>query len=135
MTRAIASEDAAANRRMTDQGLDYLLIGFGRWGSTDPWLGIPVTWGAISGARAVLEISGPRMRVELSQGSHFFHNLSSFGVSYLSINETLDGPVRWDLIEAGCETIHDSGHVRCVRVPGGLRIRIDGRRGLGVIVK
>jgi hypothetical protein len=135
ITRAIALEIAAANRTMRDQGLEYLLIGFGRWGSTDPWLGIPVTWGHISGARAVLEISGPRMRVELSQGSHFFHNLSSFGVSYLSVNETLDGPVRWDLIEAGSETVHDSGHVRCVRVPEGLRIRIDGRKGLGVIVK
>lgn len=133
LTRAIASEIALANRKMAELGLDYLLIGFGRWGSTDPWLGIPVTWGNISGARVILEISGPNMRVELSQGSHFFHNLSSFGVSYLSVSETLDGPVRWELIESWDEVVHESDHVRCVRAPGGLRVRIDGRRGLGVI--
>ena len=134
-TREIASEIAVANRKMKEMGADYLLIGYGRWGSTDPWLGIPVTWGHISGARVILEISGPSMRVELSQGSHFFHNLSSFGVAYLSVNETLDGPVRWELIESGCTTLHESEHVRCVSIPGGLRARIDGRKGLGVIIR
>lgn len=134
-TRAIASEVAAANRIMTAEDGDYLLIGFGRWGSTDPWLGIPVTWGHVSGARAILEVSGPSMRVELSQGSHFFHNLSSFGVGYLSVSEPLDGPVNWGLIDSGSDVVHESEHVRCVRVPGGLKIRIDGRKGLGVVVR
>jgi len=134
-TAGIAGEVAAANRFMSSLGEEYLLIGFGRWGSTDPWLGIPVTWGHISGARVLMEVSGPSMRVELSQGSHFFHNLSSFGVGYLSVNEALDGPVRWDLLEDGVEILDESEHVRCICIPGGLRTRIDGRRGLGVVIR
>ena len=134
-TRQIASEIARINRLLINKKAEYLLIGYGRWGSSDPWLGIPVTWGHISGAKAIIEISGPKMRVELSQGSHFFHNLSSFGVGYLSISEPIDGAVNWDIINAGSEILHETEHVRCLRIPGGLIVRIDGRNGLGVILR
>ena len=134
-TRQIASEIARINRMFTDENFEYLLIGYGRWGSSDPWLGIPVTWGHISGAKAIIEISGPKMRVELSQGSHFFHNLSSFGVGYLSVSEPLDGPVNWDIINTGSEILHETEHVKCLRIPGGVSVRINGRKGLGVVLR
>lgn len=134
-TRQIASEIARINRILINDNAGYLLIGYGRWGSSDPWLGIPVTWGHISGAKAIIEISGPKMRVELSQGSHFFHNLSSFGVGYLSVSEPIDGPVNWDIINTGSEILHETEHVKCLRIPGGVSVRINGRAGLGVIFR
>jgi hypothetical protein len=79
-TRAIAQEIERHNARLLDEGRPYLLIGFGRWGSSDPWLGIPVEWGQISGAKAIVEATLPQMNIEPSQGSHFFHNISSFHV-------------------------------------------------------
>ena len=76
-TRLMAAEIEKVNRPLLGEGRPYLLIGFGRWGSSDPWLGIPVTWGMVSGAKAIVEATLPSMNVEPSQGSHFFHNLSS----------------------------------------------------------
>ncbi|RKZ10774.1 hypothetical protein DRQ25_01770 [Candidatus Fermentibacteria bacterium] len=134
-TRQIATEIAGINRKLSKENQGYLLIGYGRWGSSDPWLGIPVTWGHISGAEAMIEISGPRMRVELSQGSHFFHNLSSFGVGYLSVNEPLDGPVNLDIISDGSEIVHETEHIRCLKIEEGVTVKIDGRKGLGVVLK
>jgi len=134
-TRQIATEIADINRRLSKENHTYLLIGYGRWGSSDPWLGIPVTWGHISCAEAMIEISGPSMRVELSQGSHFFHNLSSFGVGYLSISEPLDGPVNLDIISDGSEIVHETEHIRCLRIPKGVTVKIDGRKGLGVVLR
>src|SRR5690349_6375129 len=81
-TPAIARELEVFNRRLCDERRPYLLIGFGRWGSSHPSLGIPVDWSLISGARTIVEATLPAMNVELCQGSHFFHNLSSFHASY-----------------------------------------------------
>jgi len=134
-TRQIATEIAGINRKLSKENHGYLLIGYGRWGSSDPWLGIPVTWGHISCAKAMIEISGPRMRVELSQGSHFFHNLSSFGVGYLSVNEPLDGPVNLDIISDGSEILYETEHIRCLKIPDGVIVKIDGRKGLGVVLR
>ena len=134
-TRQIATEISGINRKLSKDNHVYLLIGYGRWGSSDPWLGIPVTWGHISCAKVMIEISGPRMRVELSQGSHFFHNLSSFGVGYLSISEPLDGPVNLEIISAGSEIVHETEHIRCLRIPEGVTVKIDGRKGLGVVFR
>ena len=134
-TRQIATEIAGINRKLSKDNLGYLLIGYGRWGSSDPWLGIPVTWGHISSAEAMIEISGPRMRVELSQGSHFFHNLSSFGIGYLSVNEPLDGPVNLDIIGDGSEIVYETEYVRCLKIEEGVTVKIDGRKGLGVVLK
>jgi len=134
-TRAIAAEIAGINREMVARKEGYLLIGCGRWGSSDPWLGIPVNWGQISGARAMIEVSGTGLRAELSQGSHFFHNLSSFGVGYLSVSEAVDGPIDWARLAAHGETVAETAHVRCVRVPEGLCVKIDGRTGWGAVLR
>ena len=134
-TRAIASEIASLNREMAARKAGYLLIGYGRWGSSDPWLGIPVNWGQISGARAIIEVSGAGIRAELSQGSHFFHNLSSFGVGYLSVSEAMDGAIDWDWLASCGETVAETTHVRCVRTPDGLCVKIDGRTGFGAVLR
>ncbi len=128
LTSTIASELAAVNMDLIDEGIQYMLIGFGRWGSVDPWLGIPVVWGDISGARVIVEATLPNMNVEISQGSHFFHNISSFGVHYLSVRH--DGPTRidWDWL-ARQPSVRETEHVRHVRVDEPLLVRVDGRSG------
>jgi len=84
-TRAIVPELARLNRKMVSEGRPYLLVVYGRLGTTDPWLGIPVNWGQVSGAKVVVEATPENVSVELSQGSHFFHNIISLGVNYFSI--------------------------------------------------
>ena len=131
-TRAIGSEIAAINLDLVERGVPYLLIGFGRWGSSDPWLGIPVAWSQIGGARAIVETTLPSMNVDLSQGSHFFHNISSFGVSYFSVPFDGEFPVDWDGL-ARQDAVTETEFVRHVRLPRPLRIEVDGRQGCGAI--
>jgi hypothetical protein len=131
-TRTIAGQVARMNERLLDAGRPYLLIGFGRWGSSDPWLGIPVGWGQICGAKAVAEVALPSMSVDPSQGSHFFHNISSFSVSYFCLRHGGPFAVDWDWLSSlGAE--EEAGLVRHVRLPGPLEVRVDGRTGRGVI--
>lgn len=134
-TMVIAREIADLNRTLTGEGKPYILIGFGRWGSSDPWLGVGVTWGQISGAKVIVEVSGGRMKVDLSQGSHFFHNLTSFGVSYLSVSEAVDGGIDWDWLRNTGTVIHETPYLRCVELKKPLTVKIDGRKGKGVILK
>jgi hypothetical protein len=131
-TRAIGAEIAHINLDLVERGVPYVLIGFGRWGSSDPWLGIPVAWSQIGGARAIVEATLPAMNVDLSQGSHFFHNISSFGVSYFSVPFDGDFPVDWDGL-ARQEAVTETEFVRHVRLPRPLRIAVDGRQGCGAI--
>ncbi len=132
-TREIAGEIAAMDRGpgLLGAGRPYLLIGFGRWGSSDPWLGIPVRWDQISGARAIVEAARPGMSPEPSQGSHFFHNLSSFEVCYLTV--PLGGrDVDWDWLRR--QTEHGrTAHVRHVRLAAPIEVAVDGRTGRGLI--
>ncbi|HTQ09707.1 MAG TPA: PEP/pyruvate-binding domain-containing protein, partial [Fimbriimonadaceae bacterium] len=95
-TPRIAQELEAVNRELSQEHRPYLLIGFGRWGSSHPSLGIPVDWSQISGARTIVEATLPEMNVELSQGSHFFHNLSSFRASYFMVRHDGPFPIRWE---------------------------------------
>jgi hypothetical protein len=130
LTTAIAGELEDVNRQLVDEGRPYLLIGFGRWGSSDPWLGIPVSWGQVSGARVIVEATVPGMEVEPSQGSHFFHNISSLGVGYLMVPRRATPPIDWPWLEA--RPAHaESEHVRHVRLPRALRVEIDGRASRG----
>ena len=131
-TTAIARELERIDRVLVDSGRPYLLIGFGRWGTSDERAGIPVAWGQISGARVIVEATLPGVSPELSQGSHFFHNLLAFQVMYLSVLH--DGPFRIDfewldrqLAEA------ESERVRHVHLSRPLDVRVDGRRRLGVV--
>jgi hypothetical protein len=131
-TSTIASELATINRQLVQEGRPYVLVGFGRWGSSDPWLGVPVDWGQISGAGVIVEATLPQMTPDLSQGSHFFHNLISFEVFYMSVRYTSASGIRWGWLDAR-EALSETEHVRHVRLEEPLAIRVDGRSGRGVI--
>ncbi|MCQ2223504.1 MAG: phosphoenolpyruvate synthase, partial [Bacteroidaceae bacterium] len=122
----IAEEIERINRQMLDDGTGYVLVGPGRWGSSDEWLGIPVKWPHISGARVIVEAGLDSFQVDPSQGTHFFQNLTSLGVCYLTINEFReDGLVRRDILDA-MPALHESEHVRHVRFETPLTIKVDG---------
>jgi len=133
-TPQIAGELDKINGRLISAGRRCLLIGFGRWGSSDPWLGIPVEWSQISSAAVIVEATLPEMNVELSQGSHFFHNLTSFGVFYLSVAHDRQPGINWPWLEQ--QKIIDSGeYVRHVRLEKPLTVKVDGRTRRGVVLK
>jgi len=134
-SRSMAGEIERANQELLREGRPYLLIGFGRWGSSDPWLGVPVTWSQVSGARVIVEATLPGMSVEPSQGSHFFHNLSSFRVSYFTIRHGgAVGSIDWEWLD-GKPAASETSWLRHVRLSEPLEIRVDGRTGRGVIRK
>lgn len=131
-TPAIAGELDTINRGLAGQNRPYLLIGFGRWGSSDPWLGVPVNWAQISGAAVIVEATLPQMSPDLSQGSHFFHNLISFEVLYLSVSHSASPGIDWNWLNAQrAET--ESDLIRHVRLDRPLMVKVDGRSGRGVI--
>ncbi len=131
-TRAVAREVEVANKTLQSEERPYLLIGFGRWGSSDPWLGIPIVWGQIGGARIIVEATLPEMNVELSQGSHFFHNLSSFGVCYFSVQHEAERGIDWQWL-AEQEAVWESEYLRHVRLKTPLVVKVDGRGGRGLV--
>ena len=131
-TRRIAEELAAFNERLGVEKRPYLLIGFGRWGSSDPWLGIPISWSNVSGAKALIEATLPSMNVELSQGSHFFHNLSSFRVGYFAVRHDGKYGIDWHWLERQTR-VSETEFVRHVRCASPLHVRMDGRTGRGAI--
>jgi hypothetical protein len=131
-TPKIAQEIGDFNRELCDRKRPYLLIGFGRWGSTHPSLGIPVDWSQISGARTIVESTLPNMNVDFSQGSHFFHNLSSFEATYFMLRYDGDFQIDWEWL-ARQALLKETDHIRHLRTEQPLVIRVDGRRGFGVI--
>jgi len=131
----IAREIEQLNSQFVAAGTNYVLIGPGRWGSSDPWLGIPVKWPHISQARVIVESGMENYRIEPSQGTHFFQNLTSFGVGYFNINpSTGDGFIDYDFLSAA-EVVSEDEFLRHVRFPESLNVMIDGRKKLGVIMK
>ncbi len=133
-TSKIANELTKINVKLTQSNTPYLLIGFGRWGSSDPWLGIPVDWSNISGAKVIVEATLENMNVDLSQGSHFFHNLTSFNVSYFSVPFTSKYKIDWDWL-LNCKHEEKSDLVSHVKLASPLLIKVDGKNGCGVIKK
>ncbi len=133
-TSRIAEEIDQINKKLVQENIPYLLIGFGRWGSSDPWLGIPVEWGQISGAKVIVESTLFEMNVELSQGSHFFHNMMSFNVKYFSINFEGKYKIDWQWLY-NQKVVQRSENVVHVRLENPLKIKVDGRKALGVIKK
>jgi len=133
-TRLIAGDLEKINDNLVEQGKSYLLIIFGRLGSSDPWLGIPVNWGQISGTRVIIETYQEGFSVDMSQGSHFFHNMTSLGVSYISISRTGKFRLDWDWLSHQKE-IQKTQYVRHVQLPSPLYIKIDGRSGRGAVLK
>jgi hypothetical protein len=132
-TPAIAQQLESVNRELRQQHRPFLLIGFGRWGSSHPSLGIPVDWSQISGARAIVEATLPEMNVELSQGSHFFHNLSSFRASYFMVQHGRRPGINWDWLNRQ-PLVYETEFIRHVRPTEKLSVRVDGRTAKGVIL-
>ena len=130
----IADEIEMMNRRFLDDGTGYVLVGPGRWGSSDPWLGIPVKWPNIAASKVIVEAGLTNFQVDPSQGTHFFQNLTSFGVGYFTVND-FKGDGRYDsaLLDA-MPAVEESAHVRHVRFDTPLTIKIDGKKKEGVII-
>jgi hypothetical protein len=133
-SQQIAVEIEKINYSLVEKQCHYLLIGFGRWGSSDPWLGIPVAWGQISGAKAIVESSIPNMNVELSQGYHFFHNISNLGIGYLSLNQKDKYRIDWDWLDRQ-SLVTETQFVKQVKLKSCLKVKINAKERLGVIIK
>jgi len=131
----IARRVEALNDQFVSAEANYILVGPGRWGSSDPWLGIPVKWPQISAARVIVESGLPDYRIDPSQGTHFFQNLTSFRVGYLTINPYMnDGYFDLDFLSR-VSSVTDDEYVRHIRFEHPLVIKIDGARNRGVIYK
>ena len=134
-TPQVAQITEAINRKLRDESRHCILIGPGRWGSRDPWLGIPVEWPQISTARAIVETDFTDLQIESSLGSHFFHNLTCFGVAFFAVHaHLLQGWVNWDWLrrQPSAEEALDGG-VRHLRLESPVQVLVDGSTGHGVI--
>ena len=139
--RAATSEAAMVidriNRSIRDQGRHSILIGPGRWGSRDPWLGVPVSWPQISSVRAIVETDFEDLQVEPSLGSHFFHNLTCFGVAFFAVHQhRQQGWINWSWFE-GLEAVETAlGGALChFRLTHPAHVLVDGASGRGVILE
>ena len=134
-SQEVARQVAYFNAKLAAENRPYLLVGVGRWGSNDPWLGIPVEWDEISGARVIVEAGFRDFRVTPSQGSHFFQNLSAFQVGYFTVNPDLgEGMVDWEWL-ASRVAEEERGCVRHLRFAEPVTVRMNGHVGTGVILK
>ena len=130
----IADEIEQINRKFLNEDKNYILIGPGRWGSSDYWLGIPVKWPHISAARVIVEAGLKNYHVDPSQGTHFFQNLTSFGVGYFTINTyTGDGVLQKELLDQ-MPAVEETEFVRHVRFDNPLKIMMDGKKQQGVVL-
>ena len=131
----IAREIEKINKTYLDSGSNYVLVGPGRWGSSDSWLGIPVKWPHISAARVIVEVTLKNYRVDPSQGTHFFQNLTSFGVGYFTVDENRgDGFFGKSELDA-MPSVMETDHVRVVRFARPLKIMMDGKRQEGAVLR
>lgn len=132
-TEKIADELLELNARMRDEQRTYILVGPGRWGSSDPFLGVPVKWTHISEAKVIVECGIERFDVEPSQGTHFFQNVTSLGVGYLTINPFRgDGIFREELLDAR-KALYEGTYLRHVRFDRPLWVCVDGRSNRGMV--
>ncbi len=131
----IAGEVDKINARLCAENIPYMLIGPGRWGSTDPWLGIPVKWSQISGVKVVVETSLSNMNVDPSQGSHFFQNMTSLRIGYFTVGmDRIHGFIDWVWLEALPATA-ETQFLKHVRLDEPVTVMIDGRKSQGIILK
>lgn len=132
----VADDIERINDRFLASGTNYVIIGPGRWGSSDPWLGVPVKWPHLSAARVIVEVALKNYRVDPSQGTHFFQNLTSFGVGYFTIDTNRPGEggmLRKDILDA-MPAVEETPYVRHVRFERPLRIMMDGKKQEGVVI-
>jgi len=135
LSQAVAADVAYLNAKLADSTTPYILIGVGRWGSNDPWLGIPVAWDQVSGARVIVEAGLRDLRVTPSQGSHFFQNLTAFQVGYFTVNpDAGEGFVDWKWLSAQ-PAVEERGCVRHLRLEAPLAVVMNGKVGRGLIFK
>ena len=130
----IADQIERFNRKFAAEGKSYVLVGPGRWGSSDSWLGIPVKWPHISAARVIVEEGLRNYRVDPSQGTHFFQNLTSFGVGYFTVNAYKDEGVYQKQILDSMPAVEETEYVRHVRFDKPLHIMMDGMKQEGVVL-
>ena len=132
----IAEEIGRINQKFVDEGRNYVLIGPGRWGSSDSWLGVPVKWPDISAARIIVEVALKNYRVDPSQGTHFFQNMTSFGVGYFTVDTNLPGEggiIHKEMLDV-MPAVEETARVRHVRFDRPLRILMDGMKQEGVVM-
>jgi len=130
-----ATEVGRLNAGLLAARVPYLLVGVGRWGSRDPWLGIPVTWDQVSGAQVIVEAGLRDLRVTPSQGTHFFQNLTSFNIGYFTVNPEIgDGFVDWEWLDRQPALSH-AAHVRHLRLEQPVLVLMNGKRNEGVVLK
>ena len=134
LTYKVAADLEKVNNQMIAENRPYLLMGYGRWGTSDAWAGIPVNWGQISGAKVIVEAPLSGMNSELSQGSHFFHNVTGFGVLYFSVPYSGEFPIDWEWLN-NHQTETETDLIRHVKLSEPLSIKVDGRSGRGIIGK
>jgi len=131
-TREIAQEISRLNAKLAQENCTYLLIGPGRWGSADRFLGIPVNWRDIHGVGAIVETGSDKLKAEPSQGSHFFHNITTLGINYLTVTEKRHGSLDWDWL-TNQDIYEQTEHVAHVRLSSPIMLKVDGRTSTGII--
>ena len=132
-TREIAAEIEKMNLLLKNMGRRYVLIGPGRWGSSDRWLGIPVKWSSITEVHTIVETSYEKLHAEPSQGSHFFHNITSLGINYLSIPAKGDNRIDMEWIDS-LAVVEESNYLKYIEFLEPALLKIDGKQSLGVIL-
>ena len=133
-TEEMAAQLREINAQMRSEGRQYALLGFGRWGSSIPTLGVPVAWSDISEARVIVECALPDFRVDPSQGTHFFQNLTSFNAGYVNADpySRKEDIVDFSSLDA-CEAVRETKWLRHIRVPEPLKVCVDGRSGRALV--
>jgi hypothetical protein len=132
-TLKMVEEIEAMNRELVKEGRSYVLIGPGRWGTRDRWIGIPVSWPQISNAKIIVETDLEDYPLDASSGSHFFHNVTSMNVGYLSVYRAKPGNVLNDNLITAAELVRESKYIRNYRFPMPLRIVMDGKKRIAAI--
>ena len=131
----IVKEIEELNNKLINIKENYVLVGPGRWGSSDPWLGIPIRWAQISGARIIVESGLEDYQIDPSQGTHFFHNLTTFGVGYFTVSpHNNEGYFDSEFLN-NQNAVHETKHLRLVKFNKPLKIEVDGRNNIGVVYK
>ena len=129
----IAYEIERMNRKFLDEGKHYVLVGPGRWGSSESWLGIPIKWPHISAARVIVEAGLTNYHVDPSQGTHFFQNVTSFGVGYFTINAYMnDGVYKQDFLDS-LPAVEETTFLRHIHFDNPIVVKMDGKKKLGVV--
>lgn len=134
-SRIAAGEVSKLNSKLLSQKKPYILIGVGRWGSLDPWLGIPVTWDQIAGASVIVESGFKDLNVTPSQGSHFFQNITSFKVGYFTVNSLENSDfIDWDWLNK-YDAIEELNYTKHIHFDDPITVKINGRKNKGIILK